>query len=232
MAASSVVVRDVRQLLDQHIAEGPEPAALAVWRAATDDAAACAEAVGALADDSDLDPRLRVAALLAAALLAQRGAPVADAALRALGDDALLDAALDAGASAAVTGIASAAGARLDDNSRRYLARRLAASGARGEHIAALHLAIGDATAAASATAAALVAAFREHGPTSLAAHAVAHLAAAWTAQHGRDFSEAVAAALPAAGCAAVAAAARATGAGHHHPLVVALESRAATGDR
>jgi len=229
VAASNAVTPDARALLQQHLAEGAEAAALAVWRAATHgDAAAWADATGAIADATDLDPRLRVAALLAAALLAQRGAPVTDAALRALGDDALLDAALDAGASAAITGIAAAAGPRLGDDDRRYLAQRLAASGAIGEHIAALHVAVGNLDAAAAATAAALIAVLAAHGPTSLAAQSVAHLTATWVAQLGAQFGETIAAALPAATCTATAAAARSAGSGHHHPLIVALENRAA----
>lgn len=227
MAASRAVV-NVRALLQQHLAEGAEAAALAVWRAAPDDITAWSEITGALADDPDLDPRLRVAALLAAALLAQRGAPVADTALRALGDDTLFDAVLDAGATAAITGLATAAGARLGDDDRRYLARRLAASGATGEHVAALHLAIGDADAAATALTAALTTVIRDHGPTSLATETVAHLAATWTAQLGPPFADAIATRLPPTTCAIAATAARTAGAGHHHPLVVALENRAA----
>jgi hypothetical protein len=221
------VVSDVRALLDQHLVDGPEAAALAVWRAAGD-GAAWSDGLGAIADDGALDPRLRVAALLAIALLAQRGAPVADAALQALGDDTLLDALLDAGASAAITGLAAAAGARLGDDDRRYLAQRLTAHRAIGAHVAALHVAIGDAAAAATATADALVAVLRDHGPTSVAAQAMVHLAATWADQLGSGFAATVAAALPAAACVDATAAARTTGAGDRHPLVVALTAQPA----
>jgi hypothetical protein len=223
------VVSDVLAILHRHVADGPEAAALAVWRAAGASAAAVAEAAAVIADDADRDPRLRVAALLAAALLAQGGAPVPATALVALGDDVLLDAVLEAGASAAITGIAAAAGARLADTDRRYLADRLTAAGATGAHVAALLLASGDAEGAAAATAIAIATALREHGPDSPGLGAALHLATAWAAEHGRPFAEAVAAGLPAATCVRAAAAARAVGAGHHHPLVTALESRAAT---
>jgi hypothetical protein len=151
------VVSDVLAILNRHVADGPEAAALAVWRAAGAMAAAAAEAAAVIADDTAREPRLRVAGLLAAALLVQGGAPVPATALVALGDDVLVDAVLEAGASAAITG-----------------------------------------------------------------------LAAAW-AVDDRPFAETVAAGVPAALCAGAAAAARAVGAGHHHPLVTALESRAAT---
>jgi hypothetical protein len=223
------VVSDVLALLHRHLADGPEAAALAVWRGAGASAAAIAEAAAVIADDADRDPRLRVAALLAAALLAQGGAPVPATALVALGDDVLVDAVLDAGASAAITGLAAAAGARLADDDRRYLASRLTAAGATGAHVAALMLASGDTAGAATATAVAIAAALREHGADGPGTRAALHLAAAWVAEHGRPFAEAIAAGLPAATCAQAAAAARAVGAGHHHPLVTALESRAAT---
>jgi hypothetical protein len=221
------VVSDVLAILNRHVADGPEAAALAVWRAAGAMAAAAAEAAAVIADDTARDPRLRVAGLLAAALLVQGGAPVPATALVALGDDVLVDAVLEAGASAAITGLAAAAGAAIGDDDRRYLAQRLTAAGATGIHVAALVRAAGDARAAA-ATATAIAEALREHGADSAAVRAAVHLAAAWAIED-RPFAEAVAAEVPAALCAGAAAAARAVGAGHHHPLVTALESRAAT---
>ena len=114
--------------LHEELARGPIAAALAARDAIATDCTTAAS----IADNSELDINVRVAALLAIALAAQDCARVPDAALVALEDDVLLDAVIDTGASAAVTGIVAAAGDRIREGLCRYLALRLSAAGVTG----------------------------------------------------------------------------------------------------
>ncbi len=211
------------ECLRERLPHGLEVAALAAARAAPREALAdWAGAAAMVADDGAVELRLRLAALLCVAFLGQRGAPVPAAALGALGDDVLVDAALEEGVTTAITGIVAASGDRLPVDDRRYLARRLAAAGAGGEHVAALQLAAGDLPAAATALARGLEAVLGGDAPGE-AALAVAHLAVIWTDAHGAVFGDALAAALRPGFRDKVADAARATGAGDRHPLLLAL---------
>lgn len=200
----------------------PSRAALAVERKLGDRDDAIADAA-ALAVSSGVTPAIRVAALVLVALLATRGAPLPDRAIDALDDDVLLDRVIAAGAAAAITGIAAAAGARLDAELRRYLALRLAAAGVTGVNVAALHLSVGDLNAAGAAAAPAL----RE--PRARESRlALARLIAGWVDEHGVELAALLATRLEPVDCAAIAAASVACGVPGDHPLRIAFETRAA----
>jgi hypothetical protein len=135
------------EALHAELARGPTAAALA----ARERVAAEPDAAAAIADDANLDINVRVAVLLALALVAQDGVRVPDAALSALEDDVLLDAVLASGAASAVTGLLCAAGARVSSGLRRYLALRIRAAGAAGVHVGCLLVEVGEVDAAIDA---------------------------------------------------------------------------------
>ncbi len=175
------------------LARGPVAAALAAREAVARDI----DAAAAIADDGALDISVRVAALLALALVAQdQSDGVPAVAIDALQDDVLVDAVLAAGASSAITGLLSAAGERADEQLRRYLALRLSAAGATGIHVAALLLCTGERDGAVRAAVPALAMALRagdERAPVSLA---LASIALDWLATD-RGFVEQLALSLP-----------------------------------
>lgn len=229
-APVSVHGGDARSILPTHVAEGVEAAALAIWDAAAGRSSAeLVDDAASIADDASSSPKLRVAALLAVALLARRGIEVPAVALQALGDDLLIDAVLALGASAAITGVVAAAGEALSDEERRYLAHRLAAADVGGVHVAQLQLALGDIPAAVAAAGNALVSVVRGEDADDRASHAVVCVIARWVSELGGELANSIAAALPVELCVGIAAAARAVGAGDRHPLVTSLESRAYT---
>jgi hypothetical protein len=175
--------------LHAELARGPIAAALAARKEVELDGPAAA----AIADDSNLDMSVRVAALLAIALAAQGGMHVPEVALGALEDDLLLDAVLASGASAAVTGIIAAAGDRISDGVRRYLGLRLSAAGATGIHVAALLVGVGDHDGAVRAAVPGFARGI-QHEPVLLA---LASIALDWM-QHDSVFMARLVAALPA----------------------------------
>jgi hypothetical protein len=181
----------VVERLHAELARGPIAAALA----ARNEVKLDADAAAAIADDPDLEMSVRVAALLAVALSALDGTRVPDAALTALEDDLLLDAVLAHGASAAVTGIVAAAGDRVSDGIRRYVALRLSAGGATGIHVAALLVGVGDRDGAVRAAVPALARGARgdDRDPVLLA---LAAIAIDWM-QHDSVFMARLAASLP-----------------------------------
>lgn len=130
----------------------------------------------ARAGDRDAPVRDRLAALVTLATAAARGA-VDPAAARLLDDSALVDAALGAGLSGAVTGLALALGDALSTSDRRTLAAIALGAGAGGVHVAALALAGGDPRAAARAAAPEL----RAASPGAAPIHA--RILARWTGE-------------------------------------------------
>lgn len=162
--------------LYEESARGPIAAALAVRDAVALDAPAAA----AIADNPDLDMSVRVAALLAIAVVAQDGVPVPDAAVSALEDDLLVDAVLERDATSAITGIVDAARDRVSDRVRRYLAVRLDAAGATGIHVASLFVAADHLDAAVRAALPALVASLREEPADETVVRALAAVVAEW----------------------------------------------------
>jgi hypothetical protein len=170
----------VVESLHAELSRGPVAAALASRSAVARDASTAA----AIADNPDLDMTVRIAALLAIALVAQDGVAVPDTALSALEDDTLVDAVLANAASSALTGILFAAGDRVSDQVRRYLALRIAAAGATGVHVADLLVAVGDAEGAVRAVTPTLIATLREltdEDPVTLALASIVH---DWTRTH------------------------------------------------
>jgi hypothetical protein len=164
----------VVESLHAEMSRGPVAAALASRSAVALDASSAA----AIADNPDLDMTVRIAALLAIALVAQDGVAVPDTALSALEDDTLVDAVLANAASSALTGLLFAAQGRVSDQLRRYLALRIAAAGATGVHVADLLVAVGDAEGAVRAVVPTLIATLRETAdddPVTLALATIVH---------------------------------------------------------
>lgn len=170
----------VVERLQAEIAQGPVAAALAAREAVSLDV----QTAAAIADNADLDMNVRVAALLAIAIVAQDGVAVPDAALAVLEDDLLVDAILASGASSALTGVLSAAGDRVSEGLRRYLALRIAAAGASGFHVAHLLLVVGDVDGAVRAALPTLIATLRDVGDDDPIALALATIVADWTRAH------------------------------------------------
>lgn len=170
----------VVERLQAEIAQGPVAAALAAREAVSLDV----QTAAAIADNADLDMNVRVAALLAIAIVAQDGVAVPDAALAVLEDDLLVDAILASGASSALTGVLSAAGDRVSEGLRRYLALRIAAAGANGFHVAHLLLVVGDVDGAVRAALPTLIATLRDVGDDDPIALALATIVADWTRAH------------------------------------------------
>lgn len=178
--------------LHEEIARGPIAAALAVRDAVAADAAAAA----AIADNGELDMPIRVAALLAIAVVAQDGVSVPDAAVVALEDDLLVDAVIERDASSAITGIVDAAGERVSERVRRYLALRLKAAGATGMHVASLLVAAEDLDGAVRAALPSLDAALLERADDETIVRALAAVVADW-ARARPAFGDLLAVALP-----------------------------------
>jgi hypothetical protein len=170
----------VVERLQAEIAQGPVAAALAAREAVAHDA----QTAAAIADNAELDTNVRIAALLAIALVAQDGVAVPDAALALLEDDVLVDAVLASGASSALTGVVCAAGDRVSDGLRRYLALRIAAAGASGIHVAHLLLAVGDVDGAIRAALPTLFTALREVADDDPVALALATIVQDWARTH------------------------------------------------
>jgi hypothetical protein len=166
--------------LHEEIAHGPVAAALAA-RAAV---AADAEAAARIADNADLDLSVRVAALLAVALVAQDGVRVPDVALSAIEDDLLVDALLASGTASAITGLLCAAGDRASDGLRRYLALRITAAGATGIHIAALLVDVGDLDGAVRAAVPAMIAPLRDAAADDPTVLALGVVVTEWSRSH------------------------------------------------
>ena len=167
----------VVERLHAELAAGPIAAALA----ARDAVAADADVAASIVDNSDLEPSVRVAALLALALVAQDGARVPDLALAALEDDVLLDAVLASGAASALTGLACAAGDRISDGLRRYLALRIRVAGATGMHVAALYLRVGEVDAAVAAAVPVIAESVRGNAADEPVVLALAMIVADWS---------------------------------------------------
>ena len=170
----------VVERLHAEITQGPVAAALAARDAVTLDV----QTAALIADNAELDMTVRVAALLAIALVAQDGVAVPDAALAALEDDLLVDAVLASAASSALTGVLYAAKDRVSDGLRRYLALRVAAGGATGVHVADLLLSVGDVDGAVRAAAPTFVATLREIGEDDPIVLALATIVREWTRDH------------------------------------------------
>ena len=170
----------VIECLHDEISRGPVAAALASRSAVALDASTAA----AIADNPDLDMTVRIAALLAIALVAQDGVAVPDTALSALEDDTLVDAVLANAASSALTGILFAAGDRVSDQLRRYLAIRIAAAGATGVHIADLLVAVGDVEGAVRAVVPTLISTLRETADDDPVTLALASIVHEWSNAH------------------------------------------------
>lgn len=162
--------------LRAELTRGPVAAALAVRDAVAFEITAAAE----IADNAALDMTVRVAALLAVALVCQDGVPVPDAALTALEDDLLVDAVLASAAASALTGILYAARQRVTEALRRYLALRIAAAGVTGVHVAELLISVGDCEAAVRAAAPTLVATLRDIPHDDPVALALATIISDW----------------------------------------------------
>ncbi len=184
-------MRIVEQL-SAEITRGPIAAALAARSAVSADA----EAAAAIVDDGDAEMSVRVAALLALALVAQDRVPVPDTAVFALEDDLLIDAILACGATSAITGIVAAAKDRVSGPLMRYLAVRVAASGADGMHVAELLLGAGNADAAVRAAVPSLVTAMRDATDDDIIVLALATIVDEWAAAHA-GIDDRIAAALP-----------------------------------
>jgi hypothetical protein len=178
--------------LHEEIAHGPVAAALAARAAVAVDA----EAAARIADNADLDVSVRVAALLAVALVAQDGVRVPDVALAALEDDLLIDAVLASGTASAITGVLCAAGDRASDGLRRYLALRITAAGATGIHVAALLVDVGDVAGAVRAAAPAMAAPLRDGADDDPAVLALAAIVTEWSRSHAA-IADVLAEALP-----------------------------------
>lgn len=178
--------------LHEEIARGPIAAALAVREVVATDASAAA----AIADNAELDMPIRVAALLAIAVVAQDGVSVPDAAVVALEDDLLVDAVIERDASSAITGIVDAAGERVSERVRRYLALRLKAAGATGMHVASLLVAAEDLDGAVRAALPSLDAALLERADDETIVRALAAVVADW-ARARPAFGDLLAVALP-----------------------------------
>jgi hypothetical protein len=170
----------VVESLHAELSRGPVAAALASRSAVALDPATAA----AIADNPDLDMTVRIAALLAIALVAQDGVAVPDTALSALEDDTLVDAVLANAASSALTGLLFAAQSRVSDQLRRYLALRIAAAGTTGVHVADLLVAVGDAEAAVRAVVPTLIATLRETADDDPVTLALATIVHDWTLTH------------------------------------------------
>lgn len=170
----------VVERLQAEIAQGPVAAALAAREAVAVDV----QTAAAIADDPDLDMTVRIAALLAIALVAQDGVAVPDPVLALLEDDVLVDAVLASGASSALTGVLCAAGDRVADGLRRYLALRIAAAGAIGFHVAHLLLGVGDVDGAVRAALPTLITTLREVGDDDPIALALATIVHEWARAH------------------------------------------------
>lgn len=193
--------------------------ALAVLPEARGDVGALVDSL-VIAGDAHREMPERVAALALASLLAHGGVADVDA---ILDDDLLIDGALAHGAAPALTALALAAGDRASAGALGYLAVRLAAGGATGANVAALHARIGDAERAAHAFAAALLDAGRRGAERSV-------LAVTEVLVRAADRTPALIAPLANALDTRVAhtcaTAARALGVAADHPLVAALSSR------
>lgn len=168
------------ECLHAEIVHGPVAAALA----ARDAVRAEPETAAAIADHSDIDTSVRVAALLALALVAQDGVRVPDAALVALDDDLLIDAVLAIGAASAITGLVCAAGDRIDERQRHYLAVRIRAAGATGMNVAALFAELGDSDAAVAAAMPVIAEALRGGSGEEPVVLALAMLVLDWNRNH------------------------------------------------
>ena len=183
---------NVVELLQAEIAQGPLAAALASREAVAGDA----QTAAAIADDAACEMTVRVAALLALAIVAQNGVHIPDAAVSALEDDLLIDAVLASSATPAITGVAAAARDRITERLRRYLAVRIAAAGATGVHVAELLLAAGDVDAAVRAALPTLTDALRDARDDDPIVLALATILHDWAASH-TGLDDSIAAALP-----------------------------------
>lgn len=182
----------VVERLQAEIAQGPVAAALAAREAVSLDV----QTAAAIADNAQFDMSVRIAALLAIALVAQDGVAVPDVALALLEDDVLVDAVLATGASSALTGVLCAASDRVTEGLRRYLALRIAAAGASGFHVAHLMLAVGDVDGAVRAALPTLITTLREVGDDDPVALALATIVHGWARTHV-GIEEQFASALP-----------------------------------
>jgi hypothetical protein len=178
--------------LHDAIDRGPFAAALIVRYAAAQDP----DAAAVIADNTELDMPIRIAALLALAFVAEDGARVPDLALGVLEDDLFVDAAIACDASGAITGIIHAAGDRVDVRTRRYLALRLKAASASGVHVAALLLSVDDLDGAVRAASPVFAVALRDVSADDPLALALATIVVDW-ARGGTAIAELIAASLP-----------------------------------
>jgi len=183
---------NVVERLHAEIAQGPVAAALAAREAVAVDA----QTAAAIVDNSAFDMTVRVAALLSLAIVAQDGVQIPDAAVAALEDDLLIDAVLASSAACAITGVAAAAGDRVSDGLRRYLALRVAADGASGVHVADLFLAVGDINGALRAALPTLTSALHDTSDDDPTVLALATIVRDWAASHA-GLDDALAGALP-----------------------------------
>ena len=164
-------------------------------------------------------PQRRARALADVADQIARGGAIPDAAIAAIDDDVLIDAALSMGLAGAITAVIDAAGERVDPGLRRHIALRLAAAEVGGVHVAALQLSVGDRDAAIDALARGL-----DRLPEGPAGDAAIELAATWI-DDDPELAAATATRLAPARAAALAGRARQiTG---DHRLARALSERA-----